>query len=163
MVLLVERPGPALALERYTVKKALVIGTLLIAGYVGIVWNRSDHSAENGAASVGGNQNIARAFQNQASNIQVEGEGTVIRILSDDLEEPRHQRFILRLASGQTLLVVHNIDLAPRIEGLAEGDRVAFNGEYEWNDKGGVIHWTHHDPSGQHKAGWLKHQGQVYQ
>ncbi len=144
-------------------KKALVIGTLLIAGFVWIEWNRSDRSAENGVVSVDRDQSIATAFPNQASNIQVEGEGTVIRILSDDLEEPRHQRFILRLESGQTLLVTHNIDLAPRIEGLAEGDRVAFNGEYEWNDKGGVIHWTHHDPAGQHKAGWLKHQGQVYQ
>jgi hypothetical protein len=163
MVLLVERSGPTLTLGRHTMKKALVIGVLLIAGYVGVVWNRSDHSAENGAVSVDGNQSIETAFQNQASNVQVEGEGTVIRILSDDLKKPRHQRFILRLASGQTLLVAHNIDLAPRIENLAEGDRVAFNGEYEWNDKGGVIHWTHHDPGGQHKAGWLKHQGQVYQ
>lgn len=144
-------------------KKALIIGILLIAGFVAIVWNRGDHSVEYGAVSVDGNQSIARAFQNQASNIQVEGEGTVIKILSDDLEEPRHQRFILRLASGQTLLVVHNIDVAPRLEGLAEGDRVAFNGEYEWNDKGGVIHWTHHDPGGQHKDGWLKYQHKVYQ
>jgi hypothetical protein len=147
----------------YIVKKALIIGILLIAGFVAIVWNRGDHSVEYGAVSVDGNQSIARAFQNQASNIQVEGEGTVIKILSDDLEEPRHQRFILRLASGQTLLVVHNIDVAPRLEGLAEGDRVAFNGEYEWNDKGGVIHWTHHDPGGQHKDGWLKYQHKVYQ
>jgi hypothetical protein len=144
-------------------KRAFVIGVLLIAGYVGIVWNRGDHPAGNGAVSVGGDQSIATAFQNQASNIQVEGEGTAIRILADDLEKPRHQRFILQLASGQNLLVTHNIDLAPRIEDLAEGDRVSFNGEYEWNDKGGVIHWTHHDPSGQHEAGWLKHQGQVYQ
>ena len=147
----------------YIVKKALIIGILLIAGFVAIVWNRGDHSVEYGAVSVDGNQSIARAFQNQASNIRVEGEGTVIKILSDDLEEPRHQRFILRLASGQTLLVVHNIDVAPRLEGLAEGDRVAFNGEYEWNDKGGVIHWTHHDPGGQHKDGWLKYQHKVYQ
>ena len=144
-------------------KKLLVIGALLIAGWAGIDWNRGDQSAENSAVSGGDNQSIATAFQNQASNIQVEGGGLVIRILSDDLEKPRHQRFILRLASGQTLLVVHNIDVAPRIKGLAEGDRVGFNGEYEWNDKGGVIHWTHRDPGGQHKAGWLKHQGQAYQ
>ena len=116
-------------------KKALIICALLIAGWVGIEWNRGDHSAENGAVFVGGNQSIETAFHNQASNIQVEGEGTVIRILSDDLEKPRHQRFILRLASGQTLLVAHNIDLAPRIEDLAEGDRVAFNGEYELGPK----------------------------
>jgi len=43
------------------------------------------------------------------------------------------------------------------------GDSVGFYGEYEWNSKGGVIHWTHLDPSGQHIAGWLKHDGKTYQ
>lgn len=98
-----------------------------------------------------------------ASNSQVQGVGVVDRILSDDNDGSRHQRFILRLGSGQTVLVAHNIDLAPRIEKLASGDTVEFNGEYEWNEKGGVIHWTHKDPANQHVAGWLKHNGQVFQ
>ncbi|MFN9385947.1 MAG: DUF3465 domain-containing protein [Cyanobacteriota bacterium] len=25
------------------------------------------------------------------------------------------------------------------------------------------MHWTHHDPDGNHVAGWLKHNGIVYQ
>ena len=45
------------------------------------------------------------------------------------------------------------------VDSLKEGDSVAFNGEYEWNAKGGVIHWTHRDPQGSHVAGWLKHKG----
>ncbi|MGD8267911.1 MAG: DUF3465 domain-containing protein [Desulfobacterales bacterium] len=106
---------------------------------------------------------IARAYANRQSDRQVRGEGIVRRILSDDTRGRRHQRFILALASGQTVLVAHNIDIAPRIEGLRQGDTVAFYGEYEWNEKGGVIHWTHRDPDGRHADGWLKHNGVTYQ
>jgi hypothetical protein len=94
---------------------------------------------------------------------QVRGSGVVGRILADDNEGSRHQRFILQLSSGQTLLVAHNIDLAPRIESLREGDTVSFYGEYETNPQGGVIHWTHKDPQGRHAHGWLEHKGRRYQ
>lgn len=105
---------------------------------------------------------IGRAFANRASDIQVEGEGTVVRVLPDDVNGARHQRFIVQLASGQTLLIAHNIDIAPRINALDVGDSVRFKGEYVWNAKGGVVHWTHHDPQGRHVAGWLIHNGNSY-
>ena len=94
---------------------------------------------------------------------QVRGNGMVVRILADDNDGDRHQRFILELGSGRTLLIAHNIDLAPRIASLNTGDTVAFYGEYETNPQGGVIHWTHHDPKGRHVAGWLEHRGRRYQ
>lgn len=106
---------------------------------------------------------LRRAFEKRASDLQVEGRGTVRRILPDDDDGSRHQRFILQLGSGQTLLISHNVDVAPRIPGLRKGDKVAFRGEYEWNPEGGVIHWTHHDPRGRHPGGWLKHKGRTYQ
>ena len=115
------------------------------------------------SASVDNDNAIGRAFNSRTSDIQVEGEGVVSRILSDDLNGSRHQRFIVRLGTGQTVLITHNIDLAPRIDGLREGDTVAFNGEYVWNAEGGVIHWTHHDPQGRHVSGWIKHKGRTYQ
>jgi hypothetical protein len=98
-----------------------------------------------------------------ADDTQVQGSGIVTRILPDDEQGSRHQRFILRLASGQTLLIAHNIDLAPRVTDLKEGDTVEYNGEYQWNDKGGVVHWTHRDPAGRHVAGWLRHEGRTFQ
>jgi hypothetical protein len=122
----------------------------------------ANNRAAQRAASVTGDDPIARAFANRVSDVQVEGEGTVVRVLPDDVDGGRHQRFILQLASGQTLLVAHNIDIAPPIERLEAGDSVSFNGEYVWNEKGGVIHWTHHDPQGRHVAGWLKHNGRTY-
>ena len=106
---------------------------------------------------------IAEAFSNQQSNLQVAGKGIVIRLLPDDNSGSRHQKFIIKLSSGQTLLVAHNIDIAPEIDSLRQGDSVQFYGEYEWNEKGGVVHWTHQDPDGFHVDGWLEHEGQRYQ
>lgn len=106
---------------------------------------------------------LQSAYKNHQSNVQVKGSGTVIRLLKDDNKGSRHQKFILKLSSGQTILIAHNIDLAPRINSISKGDVVQFYGEYEWNNKGGVVHWTHHDPNGRHVGGWLKHNGSTYQ
>jgi len=123
-----------------------------------LIEGRSDSVVTEAA----GDDSIGRAFANRVSDIQVEGEGTVVRVLSDDLNGSRHQRFIVQLSSEQTLLISHNIDIAPRIEGLEIGDSVRFYGEYVWNEKGGLIHWTHHDPRGKHVAGWIKHNGRMF-
>jgi hypothetical protein len=110
-----------------------------------------------------GDQALASAFSGQRSGEQVTGSGVVSRILSDDTDGGRHQRFILTLASGQTLLIAHNIDIAPRVASLRLGDTVEFDGVYEWNAQGGVVHWAHHDPTGTHQPGWLRHAGRTYQ
>jgi len=106
---------------------------------------------------------LKNAFNNGLYDLQVEGLGTVIKLLPDDNVGSRHQKFIIELSSGQTLLISHNIDLAPSIDNLSYGDQVAFYGEYEWNSKGGVVHWTHKDPRGYHVDGWLKHDASIYQ
>jgi len=137
---------------------AVVVCALIWAGF----GSAGQSSWQNGGAAGDDNQ-IGRAFKNRTSNVQVEGEGVVTRILADDLAGSRHQRFIVRLASGQTVLIAHNIDIATRVAGLQTGDSLRFYGEYVWNEKGGMVHWTHHDPKGRHVAGWLKHNGRTYQ
>lgn len=115
------------------------------------------------AARINDDDRIAAAFRNRLSDIVVETSGVVTKLLPDDHRGSRHQRFILRLPSGHTVLVSHNIDLAPRIDGLRAGDAVNLRGEYEWNRQGGVIHWTHHDPKGGRSGGWIRHRGRVYE
>jgi hypothetical protein len=124
--------------------------------------SRARQPRKSARARAGSDEALARAFEQRTSNVQVEGQGVVQRVLSDDNDGTRHQRFIVALASGQTLLIAHNIDLARRVVGLRKGDLVSFSGEYEWNAEGGVIHWTHHDPGKRHRAGWIKHNGVVY-
>lgn len=136
-----------------------LIGTCRTKAF--LIVNAGPATGQRSAAIVNDDP-IGRAFAGGTSDVQVQGEGTVIRLLSDDLNGSRHQRFIVELATGQTLLIAHNIDIAPRIDGLEVGDNVRFNGEYVWNEKGGIIHWTHHDPKGRHVAGWLVHNGKTY-
>jgi hypothetical protein len=148
-------------------KKFLLIAFVAAAWYVGFGETDGLHAPQTSTTAnveyAASPDEIQAAFDARRSGVQVQGEGVVAKILADDNDGSRHQRFILRLASGQTLLVAHNTDLAPRIDTLKTGDNVGFNGVYEWNAKGGVVHWTHHDPAGQHPGGWLMHAGKYYQ
>ena len=105
---------------------------------------------------------IGDLFEARASGVWVEATGEVDRLLADDTRGSRHQRFIVRLPSNQTVLVSHNIDLAPRVAPLSEGDVVTFRGRYEWNDRGGVVHWTHDDPRGRGPRGWIRRDGREF-
>lgn len=107
------------------------------------------------------NAALVQAFEHKKSHIFVEGAGVVKKLLPDDNKGSRHQKFLVSISPGQTLLFAHNIDLAAAIP-LAVGDAVAFRGEYVYNPKGGVMHWTHHDPSGNIAGGWIRHQNQEY-
>ena len=151
--------------------KLLLIAALAVAAYFALAPGPGTPDRPEAAVRPGvslatrGSDDAAfeNAFANRLSNQQLAGQGMVVKTLSDDNDGSRHQRFIVRLDSGRTLLVSHNIDLAQRIDSLRKGDTVAFYGEYEWNPKGGVMHWTHHDPRGHHPAGWIRHGGQTYQ
>jgi uncharacterized protein DUF3465 len=144
-------------------RRSFLVGTFAVLAVVASSCGSSGSAPERFVARSTDESPIARAFAQRASDVQVEDEGTVSRILFDDLEGPRHQRFIVRLGSGLTVLITHNIDIAPRIEGIKEGDEVKFSGEYVWNEKGGLVHWTHHDPQGRHVAGWIKYRGKTFQ
>ena len=109
------------------------------------------------------NSAVLDAFKNKKSDVFVEGSGVVKKLLPDDNKGARHQKFLLTISPEQILLFAHNIDLAPRVADLQVGDDISFRGEYVYNPKGGVVHWTHKAPQGDHAEGWIKHNGKTFQ
>ncbi len=61
---------------------------------------------------------VQDAYAARQSDVQIHGTGIVKKVLPDDRKGLQHQKFILQIDSGQTLLVAHNIDVAPRLPGL---------------------------------------------
>lgn len=76
------------------------------------------------------NAAINQAYQakNPSVKRQVLGCGTVIKVLKDDNEGSRHQKFLVKIDNypNITVLIAHNIDLAPRIEGIETKNPIRF-------------------------------------
>jgi uncharacterized protein DUF3465 len=79
------------------------------------------------------------------------------------------KKLLLPLAIVATVVLYQNWEATPsRTEfqetgaavSATESDAIAkaFEGQ-----QSGVVHWTQHDPQGQHEAGWVRHRGQTYQ
>ena len=140
-------------------------GSFAILAAIALLANRGDlldALREQSAGPADGDEaRVLRAYERRESDLWLELEGTVEKTLADDDHGSRHQRWLLRLASGHTLLVAHNLDLAPRVP-LRPGDTIRLRGEYEWNERGGVIHWTHADPERRKPGGWIRLRGKTY-
>jgi hypothetical protein len=146
----------------------IVVGSIILAAILifyahRIAFSPNSPSGISGQGVSAADQILASAFANHTSKLQVTGQGVVDQILPDDVSGTMHQRFVVRLGSGQTILIAHNINAGSRISGLHEGDTVRFYGEYEWNNKGGVVHWTHREEKGPHVGGWLEVNGRRYE
>lgn len=155
--------------RRFMNKFGRIVAGLIIAGVVGgynyLTKDSSSTGHSNGDKVATGdgpsvdNQNqlhnkIRQAKEDYNSRFWMSTEATVIKNLKDDLKGSQHQKFLIELAPDITLLVAHNIDLAPRAP-VQKGDKIKIKGRYEWNNRGGVLHWTHHDPKGKQEGGWI--------
>ena len=105
---------------------------------------------------------MKKPFEKSDTDNWIEVTGFVRRLLSDDNDGSRHQRFILDIGDRRTIRVAHNIDLAERAP-VGMGDRVRVRGMYEWNELGGLVHWTHHDPHGVEDGGYVRYRTRVYE
>lgn len=154
------------------IKKVVGVVAIVVVGVLqwsGVIDGKDSNSGQSAKGHSSYKQSgktsgaLSNAIKNKQSDVIVEGVGTVVKVLPDDTKGSQHQKFILKILSGETILVAHNIDLAPRVAGIAKHDKINFKGEFEWNERGGVVHWTHHDPRGKHVGGWLKHEGKTYE
>ena len=143
--------------RRLTPRRALAL--LIVAA---VAYGSSHLSCRNDGAGPLTQTALGQAHDQRRSNVLVQGGGRVKYVLRDDTRGARHQHLIVEVPEGFTVKLAHNIDLAPRVP-AGVGEHLDFRGIYEFNDKGGVVHWTHHDPAGKHPGGWIKHRGRVYE
>ena len=154
-----------------------VIATLIVAAGVGgysYLTKNKDYSTDTNPTAKSTTANTPRIedqaqvlskIRTQRDNTHarfwLETEGKVIKLLKDDLKGTPHQKFLIKLAPDITLLVAHNTALAKRAP-LQQGDDIKIRARYEWNNRGGVLHWTHHDPKGKQEGGWIYADGKYY-
>jgi hypothetical protein len=79
----------------------------------------------------------------------------------EDYREP-HQRFLLMLSNGTTVLVANDLQYGTYAP-VQEGNVVRIHGEYIWNERGGVLHWTHKSDEPRHESGYIDFNGMRYQ
>lgn len=121
-----------------------------------------------GVAGCGGgdalpdNERLIQAFEQGRTGVWVSGHGTVSQLIGDEaVDGALHQRLVVRISDGLSLIVRHSVEASDRIP-LQQGDTVAFQGRYEWNGRGGVLGRTHHDPDQPGGGGWIRHNGTLY-
>jgi hypothetical protein len=100
------------------------------------------------------------AFQTHRSKLWLTVSAHVTRDLADAHGTYTHQRFIVTCSGGFTLLIVNDISIGERAPAHI-GDTVTVRGQYIWNDQGGLIHFTHHDPEGG-PGGYIDEDGAQY-
>lgn len=107
-------------------------------------------------------QQVLEAQAQHLRHVQVTIVAPVLKILPDDTQGIPHERFLIALSNGTSVLIAHDTRLAPRVP-VQPGDQLKICGEYIWNEKGGVIHWTHHAIGGIHPGGFIELYGQRYE
>lgn len=106
---------------------------------------------------------LERALQNKAQDQLLVVVGWVTEILPDEQRDVvSYQRFVVRLTNRKPLLIEHNLQIAPRVEGLKTGSELLIRGRYFWNEQGGVLRQTHHDPEQKQPDGWIRFKHKNY-
>lgn len=105
---------------------------------------------------------ILQAQSFRSEKVEVLFSARVQKLLPDDTRGLPHQRFLVELKNGSTVLIAHDTRYAERAP-VQVGDIVTINGEYIWNQRGGVVHWTHRSDTPRHEGGYIDLSGSRYQ
>lgn len=135
------------------------LGSIALAVSTGCAPAHSQGDAHNAA--------VYDAWRAARSHVEVTAEGTIARVLGTRAgPSGAHEGFLLHLAGaggrGLTVRVEDNVALTGAIP-LAEGEHVEVRGEYIFDARGGIVHYTHRDPRGRHAAGYVLAGGKLYQ
>jgi hypothetical protein len=104
---------------------------------------------------------LAAAFENRISGFRVRLRGEVVEIFRHYVHSREKQEFVVRLDSGQTVLIIHNKTFARPVPRLRLGNRVSVMGRYRWNNEGGYVDQTNTLSCGC-KFGWIRRNGKKY-
>ncbi len=133
---------------RERVRGALVVA-MLIASATGC--SAPANAPENGA--------VYDAWRAQQSRVEVDASGSVARLLGERSGRyGPHAGFLLHLSGGASHGLTVRVEVNERFTGplpLVAGEPVQVRGEYEFDPRGGVIHWTHRDPRRRHPDGYI--------
>lgn len=115
-----------------------------------------------GVESEASDYELVQAVNNRRSENFVEGGSLlVVKILPDDSHGLEHQKWVVRLSNGETMQAVYNLGMCPRVP-VRVGDVISMGGQFIWTNKGGLLHWLHHDPRGRRPDGYVFVNGQFY-
>lgn len=127
-------------------------------------WNNGNQQEQQVSQDSGraDDSQLVQAVNNRRQLNFVEGGDLVVtKVLPDDTQGSEHQKWVVRLSSGKTLLAVYNLDMCERVP-LQEGDHIAMGGQFIWTNQGGLLHWLHRDPRGHRPDGYVFLNGKYY-
>ena len=121
---------------------------------------------EGTSGGAAGNAAVYAAWAQQRSGVEVTASGSVAKVLGTRRgPSGYHTGFLLHLRGaegrGLTVRVEDNVDLTGPLP-IRAGDDAEVRGEYIYDPRGGLIHYTHRDPRGRHAGGYVRLNNRMY-
>ena len=101
------------------------------------------------------NEALQTAFADARSGVWIQASGEVVRQLGSTGAE---QRFQVRIDEELTIILLRDTQAAAPVQ-AESGDRISFQGRYDFHGGGGTVSQTHPDASQPSGGGWIEVNG----